>query len=139
MRRRQRPEKSFMSPRPPFRSMRGGAVTSLLAGRWWMRWRRSGLGGLGVLAGVLWAGVAHGQPAAAPVRPSGQWERLRAAAQVPLGEVPAAVRDRVRQVLDRPTLYSHGPSETFLCRPALYYWFLDHPDRAVLTWRRLGA
>jgi hypothetical protein len=91
---------------------------------------------------VLWAGLtaAPAQGTSAAPRPgSDQWERLRAAAQVPLDQLPPAVRDRIRLVVERPTLYSHGPVETFLCRPPLYYWFLDHPDRAVLAWRRIGA
>jgi hypothetical protein len=32
-----------------------------------------------------------------------------------------------------------APAEAFACEPAVYYWFLDHPDRAVTAWRRLGA
>jgi hypothetical protein len=60
-------------------------------------------------------------------------------AEVPLEEVAPAVRERVRQVLDKPTLATQGPSEVFVCRPELYHWFLEHPDRASLAWRRLGA
>src|SRR5216110_2924423 len=40
---------------------------------------------------------------------------------------------------ETPTLFTPGPAETFLGNPALYYWFLDHPDRAVVAWQRLGA
>jgi hypothetical protein len=36
-------------------------------------------------------------------------------------------------------LFGHGPAEAFAGRPALYTWLLDHPDRVVLAWRRLGA
>jgi hypothetical protein len=39
----------------------------------------------------------------------------------------------------RPTLFAHGPAEVFHGRPALYRWLLDHPDRAVHMWHRLGA
>jgi hypothetical protein len=42
-------------------------------------------------------------------------------------------------VLDRPTLVARGPTETFACKPDHYYWFLDHPDKAVAAWRKLGA
>ncbi|HLJ95025.1 MAG TPA: hypothetical protein VKU02_17750 [Gemmataceae bacterium] len=62
-----------------------------------------------------------------------------AAARVPLGELPEGLRARVRQVIERPTLFSHGPAEAFTGKPALYSWLLDHPDRGVLAWRRLGA
>jgi hypothetical protein len=56
-----------------------------------------------------------------------------------LDEIPAARRASVCLVLDRPTLFTHGPAEVFPCRPAQYYWFLDHPDRVMVAWRRLGA
>jgi len=73
-------------------------------------------------------------------RPSAEkLEQLRVAAQVPLAQLPAALRASVQLVLDRPTLFAHGPDEIFPCRPSQYYWFLDHPDRAMLAWRRLGA
>jgi hypothetical protein len=42
-------------------------------------------------------------------------------------------------ILDRPTLAARGPKEAFTCHPVHYYWFLDHPDQAVTTWRRIGA
>jgi hypothetical protein len=92
---------------------------------------------IGLLAGVLWASLGTVQ--AQPVETPDTVDRLRAAAQVPLDSLPATVREKVRQIVERPTVYSHGPLETFRCRPSLYYWFLDHPDRAVSAWRRLGA
>jgi hypothetical protein len=60
-------------------------------------------------------------------------------APVPLDELPPGVRERVRAVLEHPTLSSRGPLEAFHCRPPLYYWLLDHPDLAVRLWRGLGA
>jgi hypothetical protein len=53
--------------------------------------------------------------------------------------LPYAVREQVRQTLAQPTFHARGPFESFLCDPRQYYWFLDHPDRAVVAWRRLGA
>src|SRR5690242_2104880 len=58
---------------------------------------------------------------------------------VPLEELTPPLRERVRSVLEHPTLSSRGPLEAFHCRPALYYWLLDHPDVAVRLWRGLGA
>jgi hypothetical protein len=60
-------------------------------------------------------------------------------APVPLEELAPGVRERVRAVLEHPTLSSRGPLEAFRCRPALYFWLLDHPDQAVRLWRGLGA
>ncbi len=58
---------------------------------------------------------------------------------IPLDEMDDADRTLARSVLERPTLAARGPTETFPCRPEQYYWFLEHPDRAVTAWRRLGA
>jgi hypothetical protein len=63
----------------------------------------------------------------------------QAAARVPLREIPESLRPRVRRVIEQPTLFSHGPAEAFAGWPALYHWLLDHPDRAVVAWRKLGA
>jgi hypothetical protein len=60
-------------------------------------------------------------------------------APVPLDELSSPIRERVRTVLERPTLSSRGPLEAFHCRPAVYYWLLDHPDSAMRFWRGLGA
>ncbi len=62
-----------------------------------------------------------------------------APAPVPLDELSPPLRDRVRVVMERPTLSSRGPLEAFRCRPSIYYWLLDHPDVAMRLWRGLGA
>jgi hypothetical protein len=62
-----------------------------------------------------------------------------AAARVPLSELRAEVREPIRKVLEKPTLFTQGPAETFTCCPCLYQWLLGHPDQAVHLWRRLGA
>jgi hypothetical protein len=101
---------------------------------------RFGSGWLGLLAGVAWAGAlpqVRAQQTAAPTDPT--HDRARAAAQVPLGLLPPHVREGARKALEKPTVFSRGPAESFVCDPAVYYWFLDHPDRAVTAWRRLGA
>jgi hypothetical protein len=66
-------------------------------------------------------------------------ESQDAAAQIPMGDLPPHMRDSVNYVLDRPTLFTHGPQEAFTCSPSMYQWFLDNPDQAVRVWRRLGA
>ncbi len=122
---------------------------------------------LGLVAGVLWASAgpapaqyaraeevarpeSSGRRSGSPFEDSGRGTTRESApglrpsvfgapAPVPLDDIPAGVRERVRKVLEHPTLSTQGPSEVFSCRPAWYYWFLDHPDRAVVVWRRLGA
>ena len=51
----------------------------------------------------------------------------------------APERELVQGIMDRPTLQARGPQEPFHCRSEHFHWFLDHPDRAVVAWRRLGA
>jgi hypothetical protein len=58
---------------------------------------------------------------------------------VPLEAIKPEVRERVQAIIDKPTLHARGPAEAFVCRPDVYHWLLDHPTRAVLAWRRLGA
>ncbi len=58
---------------------------------------------------------------------------------MPVEVLPPHVREGARLAVEKATLFSHGPAESFSCDPAVYYWFLDHPDRAVTAWRRLGA
>lgn len=58
---------------------------------------------------------------------------------VPLEEIPTAFRERVRRIIESPTLGAHGPVEVFRGRMDLYQWLLDHPDRGVSAWRRLGV
>ena len=34
---------------------------------------------------------------------------------------------------------AHGPLEIFTCKPETYRYLMDHPDKTVKLWRRLGA
>jgi hypothetical protein len=52
---------------------------------------------------------------------------------------PPEARQRVRAVVEQPTLAAHGPLEIFTCKPDTYRWLMDHPDKTVKLWRRLGA
>jgi hypothetical protein len=61
------------------------------------------------------------------------------ASALSLDDLPPAVRERVRRIMAQPTIASRGSPESFAGNPELYEFFLDHPDRAVTIWRRLGA
>jgi hypothetical protein len=58
---------------------------------------------------------------------------------VPYKELPLAMQDKVRRVVAQPTLSANGPVQIFPANPLVYAWLLDHPDRVVIMWRRLGA
>ncbi len=89
--------------------------------------REAGLAGLFVLLGAAWASAAT-LPTTAKTGPR-------------LGPrtLPMVQRADVRQVLEKPILSAQGPVETFVGSPDHYQLFLDHPDRGVIAWRRLGA
>jgi phage tail protein X len=107
-----------------------------------MRFRRAGLTWLGLVTAVITAnpGLARAQPwLSFSTHGAEKLEQLRAAAQVPLQQLPAVAQGNVKLVIDRPTLFATAPAEVFPCRPSQYYWFLDHPDRVMVAWMRLGA
>jgi hypothetical protein len=97
-----------------------------------MKGRLRQLAWLTVLVAPLWASAASAVTYL-------HRNDVPSARSVPLDKIDERYRELVRQVLDKPMLSGRGPSETFNCRPEHYCWFLDHPDRAVVAWRRLGA
>jgi len=81
----------------------------------------------------------HAQPE--PTVPPGQ---LRGPDQLPplrlaYDQFPDNVRERMRIVVEQPTLARGGIVETFGCQPDLYTWLLDNPDKTSNMWRQLGA
>lgn len=96
-----------------------------------MKARWLGLTWAWLLAEVCWASGAT-LPAPSKTTPA-------PAPAVLLDGIAAPRRDTVRDVVEKANLWARGPGETFACNPEHYYWFLDHPDRAVTAWRRLGA
>ncbi len=88
-----------------------------MQGRWF------GLIGLLLIANTSWA---SDRDSIAPFK-------------IPLDNMPAARRAAIKSVLDKPTLSARSSKETFDCQPDQYRFILDHPDRGVVAWRRLGA
>lgn len=58
---------------------------------------------------------------------------------VPLQDVPPALRETVRQVVEKPSIAARCNPRTFPADLDAYRFFLDHPDRAAQAWRRRGA
>jgi hypothetical protein len=90
---------------------------------------------------ALWAGLVLladlGAAGAGTLFPFRKQEPARQ--EIPLELLSERQRDLAKQVLEKPAFTAKGPSESFFCRPEHYQFFLDHPDRAVTAWRRLGA
>jgi hypothetical protein len=74
----------------------------------------------------------------APPTPSGPSETL-ATPLVPPEQLPVEVRDKVRLILESPTLVSKAPAESFLAAVDVYQWLLANPKIAIQLWRQLGA
>jgi hypothetical protein len=86
----------------------------------------------------VWPTAGSAQPSSTPagtlsVQPTS------VASAVPLAEIPDRCRAQVRGVLMQSTLSGSGPVEQFPGKPGLYFWFLDHPDRAAKAWRQMGV
>lgn len=63
--------------------------------------------------------------------------RTPKSSEVPVAELPERARERVRAVIDEPTISGCGPAEKFAGRVEGYQWLLDHPDRVAVGWVRL--
>jgi hypothetical protein len=58
---------------------------------------------------------------------------------IPLETLESGLRNKVRAVLDKPSLTALSTPETFNANSTIYRYLLDHPDRAVKLWHLLGA
>jgi hypothetical protein len=97
-----------------------------------MTQHRTWIGCLSLAVGMIWVGIADAKAQETSVQ-------RRIAARVPLQEIPPAIRDQVHEMLEHPTVFGRGPAEAFAGQAELYEWLLDHPDKGVQAWRRLGA
>ena len=84
-------------------------------------------------------GLGLGQASAQTVSGTQIKPFAQPAEPLPFNDIPAAEREKVRQVVNQPTFKGRGAGEAFGGRAELYDWLLDHPDRALAAWRRLGA
>lgn len=89
-------------------------------------------------------------PAAAPVVPGAVAvpslvSSMPAPAMSGYGVQPTAVpelvrppfREPVTAVMRKPTITARGTSDEVVCRPEVYEWLLERPDRVALAWTRL--
>lgn len=60
-------------------------------------------------------------------------------AGIPYSIMAPIHRDRVKAVVDQPTVTAQGPAEAFLAPPEVYRWLLGHPQDAFRIWQSLGA
>jgi hypothetical protein len=65
-------------------------------------------------------------------------EMQAAVRRVPFGEFTPAVRERIRPVLESPTLFRRLPRIRCEVDSRVYSYFTTHPDVAVSIWRAMG-
>lgn len=58
---------------------------------------------------------------------------------LPVAQFHPLIRDKVKSVLEKPTLSARSVPETFNTDHAMYRYLLEHPDQGVKLWRQLGA
>src|SRR5438034_8401501 len=93
---------------------------------------------LPVIAGLLAAGPLLAQPPRmdSQLRPAAEAPfRTRTASSmsavqlIPLDAMQPNLRDRVKKVVNQPTLVTRAEAAEFKASPKMYEWLLDHPDR----------
>jgi hypothetical protein len=110
-----------------------------------MRYRPTWWISLPLATGIIWASatMANAQSASGWPRADRAFNARQSvmgtASALPLDEMSASSQQKVRGVIEHPTLSIRGQPERFPCQPTTYHWLLDHPDRAAVAWRRLGA
>jgi hypothetical protein len=114
--------------------MKRVSIFSLNAARFSMLLRRACWVGLLLLLDACQASAGGGL-----LNLRKQDKRGAEALDLPLEQLDGRQRQLAKQVLDKPAFKAKGPSESFYCKPEHYQYFLDHPDKAVTAWRKLGA
>jgi hypothetical protein len=90
-------------------------------------------------SGAVWLLAACSASAARAAGPGQSPSRAEVDAPIPMQSLAPADRTAVKKVFDSSTLTAKSQPEMFRGNPDIYMYFLDHPDRAVSAWRRLGA
>ena len=77
-----------------------------------------------------------------PPVPTGQSSReLRAAAisSLPLARLTPAAKQRIANIVDKPTLFRHLPTQSLDCDPELFLYIARHPEVLVGIWDVMGV
>ena len=65
--------------------------------------------------------------------------REQAIADLPLQQLVPQARQRVMEVVERPTLFRRMPTEQILCSPDLFVFLVRYPEVVVNMWDLMGA
>src|SRR5262245_54693421 len=110
--------------------------------------RQLSLRGLGLFAGLVTSApvLAQMPPNEARTRPAAEApfrtrtaSSIAAAQLIPYDALQPALRERIRKVVNQPTLVTRADAAEFKASPKTYEWLLDHPDRAAAAWERAGV
>lgn len=81
--------------------------------------------------------AVHGEQVAPP--DTSRNARLEATRRLPLDRLDAQTRQRIAEIVERPTLYRRMPIERIPCDPSLFVFLVRYPEVVVNMWELMGA
>jgi len=98
------------------------------------RWVRCAL--LALAVGLSWQNTAFAQPGEFGGSQQARAEALRA---IPLDEMNEASREKLGQILDKPSVYRRMPNQVIECDPDLYVFLIRYPEVIVNIWQLMDV
>jgi hypothetical protein len=89
-----------------------------------------------LLACLAWADACPGQITDASGSPQARGDALRA---IPLAELNEASLEKLRPVLERPSLYRRMPTQVVDCDPDLHLFLIRYPEVIVNIWQLMDV
>jgi hypothetical protein len=87
---------------------------------------------LALLACLAWSAACQAQPVDVSGNPQARTEALRA---IPFDELNEASIEKLRPILERPSLYRRMPTQEVDCDPDLHVFLIRHPEVIVNIWQ----
>lgn len=135
----------FAPLRPSMRNARPGdgrAVRrrqALRLGRGWGL--RAGFSSLGLLIGLSMVSADAAEPqrvTSSPRATSSVAARKDALAAIPRDKLTPDQIEKIRSVVNKPSVYRRMPTQVIRCDPDLYLFVMDHPEVVANIWQLLG-
>lgn len=101
------------------------------------------LSSLDRLAWILICGIALGPAASRAADPNGpsshRATREEAARLIPFDRMNEGVRNKIGDIVTRPSIFRRMPTQTIDCDPDLYLFLVRNPEVVVNMWQIMGA
>jgi hypothetical protein len=85
-----------------------------------------------LLAGLAWLAPCQAQPVDPSGNPQARADALQA---IPLEELNEASREKLRPILEKPSLYRRMPVQVIGCDPDLHVFLIRYPEVIVNIWQ----